>query len=507
MARPKFILMLSGWGKSLGKSLGNSLKRRASSTTCQGDLVATTTATTTTSSSKDGPIKCEIKHLRLKDDGEKKIYFDQNKEEVKNPRMFAFCLVKPRYDKNDDTDSDSDTDGGDDDVDMTVLHVNHQPLRQLLNDVMGDCPIDSIHANDVRIKYPYCSLFYFRKELESEGHDRFENDEDSKAQLKLLMTWIKTRFDLDIAAYDNCTSSNLKAISYDTLWTLFRPRTIIYSKHWDQHRAYRVDSCDYGTNALYVNADYVSFDGQKFGTVTVKHTIPKYDGLRKVKDLETMPFDLLEDAGKIRAELVERGRKFESYVGQHVRQYDGLALTTGSQGSLRPTNVKERIMIDFETCDRFGPFSKLEVTELENIANSNEAYHRVSCNDNLASAPQKFAKLSDENALINHGVLRGYALETNQFMLFSISNVSPVEWNTRCFEDLVLDQETKKTIQSLVSTHLSNRDSFNDIGIRKSQGLVALLQYVAPGILQSVLDSLGNILLFIYILKWLITTY
>lgn len=60
--------------------------------------------------------------------------------------------------------------------------------------------------------------------------------------------------------------------------------------------------------------------------------IPKYGGIREIREQEVKPLDLLEDADEIKKTMIARGRKFEEFaVGQHFLQYVGLGLKRDPQ--------------------------------------------------------------------------------------------------------------------------------------------------------------------------------
>ncbi|KAI0383042.1 P-loop containing nucleoside triphosphate hydrolase protein [Hypomontagnella monticulosa] len=452
----------------LAKSLKSGFKTRpASSKTSEGSLTPTV--------SEEQVMQCEIKYLDMRWDDKDEQYFVERKDEVKKPeqkdwwRLFAFCLVRHL--------------DYDDEIDTTRLYVNHQPLRQLLKDVIGDYPDDPINVDDVQIETPYYSLFHYRTELETVGLDRFKADEESAAQLKLLMTWIKTHFESEIAAHDRCVSGGLGAISYDHLWTLFPPGKIIHAKVLNQHRAFRVHTCWYeeGENPILNFWIYsVDFNGEKLGTRKAELFINKYAGTRQLRELTAMPLDLVEDADEVRTQLLERGRKFEGYLGQHYEQYDGVALKKTEQGYAR-INVKGRIMIDCETYHRLEANDTFEVFDLGTTSKANKAHRKAMNHVDFLPQAKTFQKLSDEEAIITNATVRGYSFATKQFLEFYVDDVSPIEWNTACFDELVLDQATKKTVQAVVSTHSSHRDGFDDIVKGKGQGLVCVL-HGPPGV-------------------------
>lgn len=419
-------------------------------------------------------MQCEIKYLDMQWDDKDEQYFTERVDEVKKPeqkdwwRLFAFCLVRQFCN---------------DEIETTRLFVNHQPLRQLLKDVIGDYPDDPINVDDVQIESPYHSLFFYRTELETVGLNRFNADEESAAQLKLLITWIKTHFESEIAAYNQCVSGGLKAISYDHLWTLFPPNSIIRAKVLNQDRAFRVHTCWYerGDNPILNFWIYfVDFNGERLGSRKAELFISKYVGKRQLEELTAMPLHLLEDADKVRAQLLDRGRKFEGYIGQHYEQYDGVALRKTEHGYAR-IHVKGRIMIDSETYHRLEAHDKFEVIDLGGASKPNKAHRKAMNHVDFRPQTKTYKKLSDDEAIITNATIRGYSFVTKQFLEFYVDKVSPVEWNTSCFDELVLDQATKKTVQAVVSMHSSHRDGFDDIVKGKGQGLVCVL-HGPPGV-------------------------
>lgn len=458
-------------------------KDTSKTNTSEEDTLEDTSKGSDAAPPRDETMKCKIKHLDRRYDSRDEQYYAERKEEVKKPmqkdwwRLFAFCLVK-----------EYDDDG---DLEETRLYVNHPPLRQFLFDVIGDYPDDPIDVNDVRIQDPYWSLFYYRKELETKGFDRFQGDKESTAQLRLLIGWIKTHFEQDIAAYEKCVIGGLRAISYDQLWTLFPPGKILYAKVQGQHRGFRVNSCWYETDPdqFSLRTDFIDFDGERLGTRREQMLIDKYSGTRQLRELAAMPLDLVEKKGdgdsandSIRAAMIARGRKFEEYVGQYFGQYDGVALQKTEHEYVR-INVQGRIMIDCATYHRLEPKDAFEVKELQGndttLAGIRKPMkgQRVAVDDiNIAPETKTLAKLSDDDAVITNSTVPGYAFSLKQFLLFFVNDVAPIEWNQHCFDDLVLNPATKKTVQAVVSMHSNNQDRFDDIVKGKGQGLVCVLQ-------------------------------
>lgn len=418
---------------------------------------------------EDQTMKTEFKHLDRKFDSEDKPYFiERKKDDIEQGdkkdwwQLFSFCVVR-RYDS-------------DDDLDETCLYVNPQPLRQLLKDVIGDYPSDPIDVDDVQIAQPYHSLFHYRKQLEEVGLKRFEEngDEQSLQQLKLLLEWVKTTFELEIAAHDRCMSSKSKAIAYDKLWTLFMPGTIVYAKMQNHARAYRVqdywyDDDDDELPCFNIKTQLVDYDGEAFGYRRTDLHIPKYSGVREVSSHEVRPLCFVDNADEIREKLMDRGRRFQEIAsGQHFLQYRGIAMKRDPNcaGRYLRFDATGRVMIDCKT------------------------YHRLDANDMIwltaFGKDHEDGKLTDEDFLITNAVVRGYSMTAKKFLEFTLDNLTPIEWNAKCFEELVLDASTKKIVQALVSNHSQRKlepseDGFDDIVKGKGQGLVCVL-HGPPGV-------------------------
>lgn len=420
---------------------------------------------------EDQTMKAEFKHLDRKFDSEDQPYFiERKKEDIDKGekkdwwRLYAFCVVR-RYD-------------ADGDLDETYLYVNPPPLRQLLHDVIGQYPTDPIDVDDVQIMAPYHSLFYYRKELEEVGLKRFEESGDTQSleQLKLLLGWIKTTFELEIAAYDKCMSSDLKAISYDNLWTVFMPGTIVHTQHLALDRAFSVaehwyDEDDAENPAFNLRCNFVDYDGDRFGIRRIILEIPKYSGVREIRKQDVKPLELLENIDEVKEELMKRGRKFEQYaMGQNFMQYTGLGFKRHPDcpNKYLRFDASGRVMIDVKTFHRLDANDAIGVSRFDKDHDHN--------------------KLTDEDRLLTNTMVRGYSLNAKKFLELSVDNLSEIEWNAHCFDELVLDPAKKKTVQALVSTHSQERellpddkDTFDDIVKGKGRGLVCVL-HGPPGV-------------------------
>ncbi|KAL2270781.1 hypothetical protein VTJ83DRAFT_152 [Remersonia thermophila] len=424
---------------------------------------------------QDQTMKCEIKLLdrRVGDDDE--YYFCERKMEVEKPKqvdwwkLYAFCVVRNYV--NQET------------YDSTGLYVNPQPLRQLLYDFLGDFPQDPVDLEDQYIESPYRPLFHCFKEIEEEGTKRFAEDPESLSQLRLLLSWISTHFASDLAAYDRCWSQ--KVIAFDQAWTIFKPGTIVYCKLLGQNRAFRVEKYYYNTcsngSSLILSSEYVDFDGERLGLRCIDLSIPGYKGLAQINELPCVPLAMLDDADDVREELLARGRKFEGLVDQHFMRYEGIAVKKTTQGYVRFT-VNGRVMIDCKTYFRLEPNEAFTCHDLDTEKDKMErSLKRGHGGFAFAGTKRVQPKLTDEQAMLANAAVRGYSFTVKKFLEFFVDDLEEIEWNTNCFDGLVLDAGVKRTVQALVSTHSQAREAMDDIVKGKGMGLVCVL-HGPPGV-------------------------
>lgn len=90
-------------------------------------------------------------------------------------------------------------------------------------------------------------------------------------------------------------------------------------------------------------------------------------------------------------------------------------------------------------------------------------------------------KLSENDFLICHHRMQGFALSNKRWCFFEIDNIKEIRYNSDAFETLVLPREQKETILSLVRVHADKRLGFDDIIKGKGMGMIFLLHGI-PGV-------------------------
>ena len=119
-------------------------------------------------------------------------------------------------------------------------------------------------------------------------------------------------------------------------------------------------------------------------------------------------------------------------------------------------------MVDGKTYSRLNPMDSFEMSPLD-PGKKKEAADR----------------LTAEQTILTNATVRGYAFTHQLFLEFFIDDISEIEWNTACFDQLVLEATSKESIQALVSNHAKEHQqgqvAFDDIVKGKGQGLVFVL--------------------------------
>jgi hypothetical protein len=141
-------------------------------------------------------------------------------------------------------------------------------------------------------------------------------------------------------------------ITYDLLWTLFKPNTLAYTKCFGtgQPRCVRYEFGEEkrtkdGVEYFHIKARYLDFNGKVFGETSSEHAIEKFRGAKEITALEVFPLTHHPGEKQVRAHLSECGRKFLSMMDIHLCEYEGKAFYI-EKGRVIETFVKSRVVVD-----------------------------------------------------------------------------------------------------------------------------------------------------------------
>jgi hypothetical protein len=87
-----------------------------------------------------------------------------------------------------------------------------------------------------------------------------------------------------------------------------------------------------GTTYFHMNCRYLDSDGAVFGEVSAALSIEKFAGVKQIVNLAAFPLACHPRRGEMRADLVERGRRFVSLLGMHHPLIQRKRLFHGKRG-------------------------------------------------------------------------------------------------------------------------------------------------------------------------------
>ncbi|KAF5010744.1 hypothetical protein FDECE_3099 [Fusarium decemcellulare] len=288
-------------------------------------------------------------------------------------------------------------------------------------------------------------------------------DEDQVADLHIAANFADDEYKETRANFEHLIAAG--DITWDLLWAIFSPNSLVYRYHFvEQHQILKIRTIKKETRSnkskyWSLNCHIVADDGVRFGIAYEPFSmeIDEFDGARKITALDIFPLEYHENAAQIRVDLLSRGRRFAALNKPRVMNTSGPAMFE-TQNYLRETQAYK--------------FSSNGRTIVD------PASFRSS-NPNIDFAPRVYRALSrdhltEEELLICTPVALGFCLGNKKWGGFAMSRLLDVNWNDQAFQDLVLEQKTKKLILSMVKQHSSDDDVFDDIVSGKGKGIICL---------------------------------
>ncbi|KAI1632084.1 P-loop containing nucleoside triphosphate hydrolase protein [Biscogniauxia mediterranea] len=385
---------------------------------------------------------CEIKHLEQRHVDGQAILLDldagQNQNHLSRDWWFshyALCTIRSYSDTGRLVDH--------------ALYVNSQSLRDFLQAVIGDLEADGSGGMEIIVKAPFFPLFYNLERLTSHSK-RFAPFVYSRPETELLLSWIRGHFRREIELVEsNAANPETTTIPFESLWAAFPPRSIVCPLVVHISQAARVVECWYVSGgacpSLVLKAEYVDWDGESMGLRDFEIAIESYAGAKRLVDLSVRPVKSMKNPSTVRNYLLDCGRKFESYTGMRLKQYDGIAIAHDKR-----VHISGHIMLDDKSYCRSRNITPAPMRKITRVPKQVSA--RPELTTNTAN------QLSEDDAMITALTMRGIYLNDDLPAQFVVASISDVQWNEQCLDELVMNSETKQTLQA----HMARQDKAND---------------------------------------------
>ena len=178
--------------------------------------------------------------------------------------------------------------------------------------------------------------FFFHSRFDLKDRLAKEQSKDSPddaliADIKVALQYIEEDNGNDIADFMRLTDH--QEITFDLLWALFTPNTLMYRYHDMTEqvqvllvrsviRALRQDLSIY----VRIECDVINNDGNSFGLARDMIEIDSFPGSRKIQDLPIYPLKYREDQNTIRDHAVSRGKRFVTMDRHSYNEISGQAM-------------------------------------------------------------------------------------------------------------------------------------------------------------------------------------
>ena len=277
---------------------------------------------------------------------------------------------------------------------------------------------------------------------------------------------------------------------FQGLWYLIEQGSQIYSFKNGAKVGATVLSADYGYGFDIVG-QMVKSDGEHFYYASDNFRIGWFEGVKELKDLDVRLMD-----PESMDELIDRGQIFnELGIGHNFRNYTGYMMSKWSDMFVQKVSADGRVMIDVVTYNRLHPndstfrFTQAAYNQMnQRNANGKKRHYNAAAqqydhwggNRGTAGAEMegKFKSVNCEDLFMCWPTLPGFSFQNKKWGEFLVTLTSPIVFDDKAFDQLVLAEEKKVLIKSLVECQENNEvmdRGFTDIISGKGGGCIFLL--------------------------------
>lgn len=309
-----------------------------------------------------------------------------------------------------------------------------------------------------------------KKMLEQEHHlldipDVKESDSEMAEYLK--KTYREAHPDLD----ERCRSGE---ISQNEMIFLFKEGDQVYLKAGARGGVFKSLEFTLGFFGSYFRWELQVLElgpqGQLVESVKEFRT-PVEGVLNRRAPVETYPVVALTD--EIRNRLTLRGSKVNEYVDGTYLNYQGNIFSTDGW-SVETFRADGRVMVDCTGLARYQPDLARNLYGRSRSDDNNN-------DDKSEELVQKSRGISPDRLWMAPPNLGAYSLSLKKWGRIQVDGLSQVAFRENVMDRLVLDDDRKKSLMSLIGGYAENRDLFQDLIEGKGSGLVFLL-HGPPGV-------------------------
>ncbi|KAK4194226.1 P-loop containing nucleoside triphosphate hydrolase protein [Triangularia verruculosa] len=421
-------------------------------------------------------------------------------------------------------------------VELHSIEIRHPQVREALFRVFENYDNLVPQVKFLIFKAPFRQFFW--------RWDEFNKaiDEEKSELVKTILIQLRSLVRADLAeafaVKDELVSHGI--ITFKHLWILYSPGSVVYeTARYNKQTPLgeffivtEVEAPDENPERYQRHPQYLlfctatSWNGYIFGAMNETLYLPKFRGSRRISDLRVVPAKYLEDGESVKAQCLERGKKYHEFAGVSYKAYlpEGAVAMSESERQ----QLTNRIMLDARNTthrryvrpltdlDKLQYYTQLitqapvdaappgghrpldenplrpryrQPVPVHDYGDYEEPYVRppprpVVVEDDAMSVvavgedddtKDKKQVLNDLQLLLLGSTMQGYFLKERKWGYFEVDRIVDVEKNTKPFDSLVLPQGYKELILSFVENQLKDGEAFDDVINGKGGGLVMLL--------------------------------
>ncbi len=382
--------------------------------------------------------------------------------------------------------------------DIDSIIVQSPWLKKSLGVILEDYPGITTNLERLVFRAPFHPFVHrWNKMLAMLQKDDFEEPVD-KEHLQLFHDVLYEELKNAIAAKIDLVKNGV--ITFEYLWTIFEPQTLIYTLCDGKECVFKLNSShtavdqQAGLEFLSLNVWACDWDGTKFGQKGTTLKDYAFGGTTPITSLQAYPLDFHPEKEQLIQRLVARGKLFERFAGYHYQAYRGVALGYGRCGMIRH-NIESRIIIDCDAHNHFLPNYAVSVSSLpfsrskslSSVARSDsgqeedsddfDGFHDDASDfldtpdsDEVDAKKPKHRPLTAEELLLAVPYVRG-AINSKKWLWFYVDQITPIKFAEDAFSSLVLPTAQKSLIRAFVESQVKYKTDFDDIIAGKGRGM------------------------------------
>ncbi|CAE7135438.1 unnamed protein product [Rhizoctonia solani] len=301
----------------------------------------------------------------------------------------------------------------------------------------------------------------------------------SKAEYDQALRELKIVYDFLVAEFQKVEARLEKLgadgmISWRLLWTFFKHGQRIETIHASSGEkvSFILENWDYVTDddnkmVFEVRGRWLEWTGYRFAEQRITRQVSEFSGLKKAAQL---PVRHLSDES-LKA-LITRGRIYNKYAGVHHLNYNSNIIQMTPMGPSK-TRAEGRLMVDTASFRRINPNS-------DRWEYDDPRYFSAEKAQNDGASPGSWRTTlddDDEDIALLPPTLHGWSFVAKKWGEILVEKLTPVPFQPHIFNHLVLRDDYKNLIRSLVDAHAGKGDAalLTDVVTGKGGGLVIVL--------------------------------